>query len=132
MCVGFRRKIRLNIRIVTHIISPLPMKASLKEANAICPLCWGLSYLPENTEEMCSFCNSELCASSFYQALEPSLKEHSMKQLEDMRENQKKQIKATHWWRDRRHRFYLKDFLSSIEAVIQLKRDRLKKEPQKS
>lgn len=98
------------------------MKASLKQANAICPLCWGLTDLPENTEEMCAFCNSELCASSFYQSLDSFLKEHSMKQLEDMRENQKKKIKATHWWRDRRHRFYLKDALKSIKQVIKLKK----------
>ncbi len=94
--------------------------------NAICPLCWGLTYTEEK-EDLCGFCNSELCAHSFYEPLDSFLEDHTLEVLEAQRQQQKDKIKATHWWKDRRHRFYLKDFLRSIEKVINLKKESLKK-----
>lgn len=93
-----------------------------KKPNAICPLCWGLT-TSYDREETCPFCNSELCATSYYEPLKAFLEKRSFEELDKQLMHQKAKIKATHWWRDRRHRFYLKDFLKSIEKVIKLKRE---------
>lgn len=95
--------------------------------NVICPLCWGLTWLLEDQEATCQFCDSELCAMSFYEPLNLFLEKHTVEILEEKYQNQKKKIKATHWWRDRRHRFYLQDFLKNIKVLIKLKKQSIKR-----
>jgi len=89
----------------------------------ICPLCWGLASLPREEENACPFCNSELCSLSVYEPLDLFLEKWSVEQLQELEKKKKMEIKATHWWRDRRHRFYLKDALQGIKTVLKLKKN---------
>lgn len=94
-------------------------KQNTPEPNSICDLCFSLTYLNEGQEEICAFCNSELCAHSFYSPLSEFFEKHSVADLENMRDAQKAKLAAE---KNPRRRFYVKDHLKQIERLIKMRK----------